>query len=167
MDIPESQDPTFGRKQPDPGAPRALSREDIPHLVALEKICFTVPWTAKQYQTIFGHEAFKVYGLTNGSDLVAYVTLFASSWEMEVLNLAVRPDQRRRGHARRLLGHVLHLCGKMGIKRGYLEVRRSNVAALNLYAAFGFAQVGVRKAYYPDNREDAIVMRLDFEPDQA
>jgi ribosomal-protein-alanine N-acetyltransferase len=81
---------------------------------------------------------------------------------MEILNLAVRPDRRRQGLGRHLLGHVLHLCDNMGIKRGYLEVRRSNDAARNLYQAYGFAEVGVRSKYYPDNREDAIIMRLDF-----
>jgi ribosomal-protein-alanine N-acetyltransferase len=51
----------------------------------------------------------------------------------------------------------------MGIKRGYLEVRRSNSPAQSLYRAFGFEEVGVRRRYYPDNREDAIIMRLDLE----
>ncbi len=146
-------------------APQTLSLKDIPSLVALETQCFSVPWSAKQYETVMGNEPFKVFGVRCGPSLLGYLTLFAAAWEMEILNLAVHPDYRRQGYARSLLGHVLQLCDKMGIKRGYLEVRRSNVAAQSLYQAFGFQEVGVRKRYYPDNQEDAIIMRLDFEAD--
>lgn len=142
--------------------PQTLSTVDIPCLVALETLCFSVPWTAKQYETVMGNEPFQVFGVRSGPLLLGYLTLFAAAWEMEILNLAVHPDYRRQGHARSLLSHVLQLCDKMGIKRGYLEVRRSNIAAQSLYQAFGFAEVGVRRHYYPDNREDAIIMRLDF-----
>lgn len=153
---------------PRPGAapgclPEELGLPDIPQLVELEKLCFAVPWSAKQYRTVLGNEPFRVFGLRLGTELIAYVTLYSAAFEMEILNIAVRPDWRRRGLGRRLLTHVLHLCRKMGIQRGYLEVRRSNIPAQALYRAFGFEEVGVRKGYYPDNREDAIIMRLEFE----
>lgn len=148
-----------------PGMPRVLVKADIPDLVALEKLCFSVPWSAKQYETVLGNKPFHVFGIRHETELVGYLTLFAADWEMEILNIAVNPSHRRRGHARRMLDHVLHLCRKMGIKRGYLEVRRSNIPAQSLYAASGFKEVGVRKRYYPDNREDAIIMRLDMNPD--
>lgn len=145
--------------------PRRLGKPDIPGLVALEKLCFSVPWSAKQYAAVIGNQPFNVFGLEQGGQLVAYITYFAADWEMEILNIAVHPTLRRQGLGRLLLGHVLQLCRTMGIKRGYLEVRRSNIAAQGLYAAFGFAEVGVRKRYYPDNKEDALVMRLEMEPE--
>lgn len=145
------------------GAPLELGKQDIPDLVAMERLCFSVPWTAKQYETVLGNEPFRLFGVREQGELIGYLTLYAAAWEMEILNIAVHPSRRRRGHARRLLSHVLHLCLKMGIKRGYLEVRRSNEAAQALYRAFGFEEVGVRRRYYPDNREDAIIMRLDLE----
>ena len=150
-----------------PGAPQTLTTKDIPCLVALETQCFSVPWSARQYETVMGNEPFHVFGIRRAPLLLGYLTLFAASWEMEILNLAVHPEHRRQGHARALMRHVLQLCDKMGIKRGYLEVRRSNVAAQGLYRAFGFEEVGVRRRYYPDNREDAIIMRLDFEAGPA
>lgn len=140
-----------------------LGVPDIPELVALEKLCFTVPWTAMQYAKVLKQEAFKVFGVRVDGALTGYVTFFGADWEMEILNIAVHPARRRLGLGRFMLSRVLHLCRDMGVKRGYLEVRRSNVAAQSLYAAHGFAEVGVRKRYYPDNREDAIVMRLDFD----
>jgi len=147
--------------------PQTLSKADIPCLVALETQCFSVPWSAKQYETVMDNAPFHVYGIRGGPQLLGYLTLFTAAWEMEILNLAVHPAHRRQGHARSLMRHVLQLCDKMGIKRGYLEVRRSNVAAQSLYQAFGFEEVGVRKRYYPDNREDAIIMRLDFDAGSA
>ena len=145
------------------GMPSDLAVSDIPDLVALEKLCFSVPWSAKQYSTVFGNDPFQVFGVRSGGQLVSYLTLYAAAWEMEILNIATHPEHRRLGHAKRLLIHVLHLCREMGIKRGYLEVRRSNSPAQSLYRAFGFEEVGVRRRYYPDNREDAIIMRLDLE----
>jgi len=149
------------------GMPVELGKEDIPQLVALEKLCFTVPWSAKQYETVLGNEPFRLFGVREGEELAGYLTLYAAAWEMEILNIAVNPSLRRRGHARRMLSHALQLCREMGIKRGYLEVRRSNVPAQNLYRSFGFEEVGVRRRYYPDNREDAIIMRLDLETASA
>jgi len=147
-----------------PGAPEVLGPEDIPALVALEKLCFSVPWTAKQYGTVMENEPFRLFGIREGNELAGYLTLYAAAWEMEILNIAVHPSRRRRGYGRRMLSHVLQLCRKMGIKHGFLEVRRSNVPAQGLYRAFGFQEVGVRKGYYPDNREDAIIMRLELDP---
>lgn len=147
--------------------PESLGKNDVADLVALEKLCFSVPWSAKQYATVMDNEPFRVVGLRREGALAGYLTFFAAAWEMEVLNIAVRPDLRRQGIGRQLLDHVLQLCRSMGMKRGYLEVRRSNVAARTLYEAFGFEEVGVRKRYYPDNQEDAIVMRLEFEVDPS
>lgn len=144
--------------------PVALGRKDIRDLVALEKLCFSVPWTEKQYETVLGNEPFRLFGIREQGELVGYCTLYVAAWEMEILNIAVHPSRRRLGLGRLLLSHVLHLCRKMGIKRGYLEVRRSNEPAQALYRGFGFEEAGVRKRYYPDNREDAIIMRLDLEP---
>jgi ribosomal-protein-alanine N-acetyltransferase len=56
----------------------------------------------------------------------------------------------------------LQNCIKMGIEQAYLEVRRSNTAALVLYTGFGFIQTGTRKGYYPDNKEDALILSLDL-----
>ncbi|GAB6035558.1 ribosomal protein S18-alanine N-acetyltransferase [Fundidesulfovibrio butyratiphilus] len=145
--------------------PESLDKDDVAELVALEKLCFSVPWSAKQYATVMDNDPFHVVGLRLHGELAGYLTFFAAAWEMEVLNIAVRPDLRRRGIGRQLLGHVLQLCRSMGMKRGYLEVRRSNVAARTLYEAFGFEEVGLRKRYYPDNQEDAIVMRLELGED--
>ena len=138
-----------------------LTKADIPALAALEKLCFSDPWGKDQYAGVFDSAPFLAFGIRQGQNLVSFVTLYAAAGEMEIVNIATHPDFRRQGHARTLLAHVLQVCRNMGIQRGYLEVRRSNAAAKSLYGAFGFTRAGVRKRYYPDNREDAIVMRLE------
>ena len=142
-----------------------LTHADIPALASLEKLCFGKPWDADQYRSVFDEAPFRAFGIREGTELVSFVTFYAAAGEMEIVNIGTHPDFRRQRHARTLLAHVLQVCRNMGIKHGYLEVRRSNVAARGLYGALGFEEAGVRKGYYPDNREDALIMHLGFESD--
>ncbi len=143
-----------------------LSNEDAEQLLTLEQLCFSHPWDARQFNLAFEMELFYVFGLKEGDRLLAYLSFYHSVDEMEILNFAVAPQFRRLGIGRRLLGLVLQIGSKMGIERVVLEVRNSNVAARNLYACFGFEQVGLRKAYYPDNREDALILQLLCAPER-
>jgi [ribosomal protein S18]-alanine N-acetyltransferase len=142
-----------------------LGLDDLPALLELERECFSFPWTEAQYRLGLENKAFLVFGLKDAEQVAAYLSFHQAAGEMEVLNLATAPALRRQGLGRRLLGLVLQICRKMGIEHAYLEVRRSNAAALALYASFGFSQVGLRKGYYPDNGEDAVLMRLDLARD--
>jgi ribosomal-protein-alanine N-acetyltransferase len=139
-----------------------LGPDDLPQLLPLERQCFSHPWSERQFRLGLDNKAFYVFGLKRDAELAAYCSFHAAAGEMEIMNIAVAPHLRRRGLARRLLGLVLQICRNMGIEQGYLEVRRSNAAARALYEAFGFAECGVRKGYYPDNGEDAVLMRLDL-----
>jgi ribosomal-protein-alanine N-acetyltransferase len=82
--------------------------------------------------------------------------------EMEILNIAVRPELRRRGLGARLLGLALGICAEMGVRLAALEVRTGNAPALALYARFGFVRVGLRRGYYADTGEDAVLMNLEL-----
>lgn len=139
-----------------------LGPDDLPQLLPLERECFSHPWSERQFRLGLDNQAFFVFGMKHDATLAAYCSFHAAAGEMEVMNIAVAPALRRRGLARRLLGLVLQICRNMGIQQGYLEVRRSNAAARALYEAFGFSEYGVRKGYYPDNGEDAVLMRLDL-----
>jgi ribosomal-protein-alanine N-acetyltransferase len=131
-------------------------------VVALERLCFSSPWTAEQFNLAFKQEVFHVFGLRTGGRLAAYVAFYHAADQMEILNLAVHPDLRRCGFAKRLLGLTLQIARKMGILTATLEVRQTNEAAQQLYKVFGFVQVGRRKEYYPDTREDALVLSLNL-----
>ncbi len=138
--------------------PALLGPRDAGRLAAFEKDCFPHPWTEEQFRSCLGGDHFFCYGIELDGRLVAYVTVSRAAGEMEILNLAVRPELRRRGLASSLLGHVLQLACETGMTDAYLEVRVSNAPALALYARFGFTCRGRRKAYYPDNREDALLL---------
>jgi ribosomal-protein-alanine N-acetyltransferase len=135
---------------------------DLDDLVTLEKVCFPHAWTEQQFWLCLKQKVYYIFGLKKKSKLTAYISFYHMADEMEILKLAVHPAHRRKGLGKHLLGLVLQNCIKMGIEQAYLEVRRSNTAAYALYTGFGFIQTGVRKEYYPDNKEDALILFLNL-----
>ena len=135
---------------------------DLDDLVVLEKICFPRAWTEQQFWLCLKQKEYYIFGLKKEGKLAAYLSFHHVADEMEILKLAVHPAHRRKGLGKYLLGLVLQNCMKMDIKKVYLEVRKSNISAHALYAGFGFIQIGVRKDYYSDNNEDAIILFLDL-----
>ena len=136
---------------------------DLDDLIALEKICFPHAWTEQQFWLCLKQKQYYIFGLKKKGELAAYISFFNVADEMEILKLAVHPAYRLKGLGKRLLGLVLQNCIEMGIEQVYLEVRRSNTAALALYTGFGFIQTGIRKRYYPDNKEDALLLFLNLQ----
>ena len=124
---------------------------------AIERECFTLPWSEEQCRAAFGQKAFAAFGLFNGECLEGYISIYHTEDELEILNLAVLPDERRRGYGRRILGVVLRLARKMAINKILLEVRVGNRPAICLYESCGFKREGVRKKYYTDTGEDALI----------
>lgn len=158
------------------GAKAVFERLDsgyLPELLTLEKACFASPWSEEQFNLALEQKLFNVFGLvlpataTEPRQLLAYLSLYHVADEMEIFNLAVDKSFRRQGLARRLLGLVLQIGRRMGIRYTFLEVRVGNVPARNLYGSFGFEQVGLRKGYYPDNGEDALILRLELNNETA
>jgi [ribosomal protein S18]-alanine N-acetyltransferase len=139
-----------------------LGSVDLEQVLALEKHCFSCPWSEKQFRLALDQKLFNIFGLRECGRLLAYLSLYHTDGEMEILNLAVTPERRRQGLGGRLLGLVVQIGRNMGVDIVLLEVRESNVAARSLYAGFGFRQVGVRRRYYPDNGEDALLLRMDL-----
>ncbi len=140
--------------------------DHIADVVAIERLSFGVPWS---YEAFAGELKVKnseslVAILNKGkeSKVVGYITGRWASDEAEIVNLAVHPDARRRGIARKLLLNLLDNLERKGVKKAFLEVRENNVAAIRLYEALGFKRVGLRKGYYVDTGEDALIMRLDI-----
>ena len=97
------------------------------------------------------------FGLLREEELVAYISFYHIGDEVEILNLAVLPTERRSGHGRRILQLVLQAAAKMGIQNVLLEVRTGNLPAVALYESCGFRRLGVRSRYYPDTNEDALI----------
>jgi ribosomal-protein-alanine N-acetyltransferase len=102
--------------------------------------------------------------LEDGGPAIGVILAWAVVDELHLINVATHPDFRRRGVAHALLGTTLQRAIHDGTRLVLLEVRRSNRAALGLYRAHGFSAMGVRRAYYSDNSEDAIEMMLAIDP---
>jgi ribosomal-protein-alanine N-acetyltransferase len=150
----------------------AAGDDDLPELLALEGSSFSNPWTAEHFRQELGRpERGRVLVMRTadrsapqGRRIVAYVVFQTVADELHVLNLAVRGDLRRRGLGRRLL----RLVSELGLRRGaevvWLEVRRGNRAGIGLYQAEGFEQTGLRRGYYANPDEDAVVLRKRLSP---
>jgi ribosomal-protein-alanine N-acetyltransferase len=136
--------------------------DDVAELTALESLCFTSPWDEERFLLGLQRKIFHVFGFRCHEGIVAYLSVYHVAAEMEILNLAVHPEYRRRGLGRDLLCKVLKIGIKMGMEQAHLEVRETNTSAHKLYESSGFAVVGRRKKYYPDTKEDALLMTICF-----
>ncbi len=121
-------------------------------------------WSAAHFQAACAAERGRHVIVARGPlGLLAFCALACAADEVEVHNLAVRPDARRQGLGRALLRHALTLGRARGARRAFLEVRAGNKAARALYAACGFALDGRRRDYYSEPREDALLLVRNLE----
>jgi ribosomal-protein-alanine N-acetyltransferase len=136
------------------------SEADLDAVLQIEQESFTSPWTREMYVSELQNVGVSFCYVAR--DAEGRVVGFCSFWrvadELHINNLAVAPAYRRRGIGRALLGHVLGEADRLGTRRTTLEVRRSNEPARQLYAQFGFAPAGVRRGYYTNPVEDALVL---------
>src|SRR5918996_4198344 len=129
--------------------------DDIEEILALEAVVFTNPWPREMLaRELADSPVTRLYALRNtGGRLVGFCLCWVVLDELHVNTIAVVPELRRRGLARRLMRHVLAEAAAAGARRATLEVRRSNLAALALYAQLGFAVCAVRPRYYTHPEE--------------
>lgn len=132
---------------------------DAKSIAEMEKICFTVPWS---YEAILAElmenqRAFYLVAESNGK-IIGYAGVWMILDEGHITNVAVLPQYRGRKTGTALVKQLLQITEAMGIVRHTLEVRRSNRSAIALYEKLGFQTAGVRKGYYIDNGEDALIM---------
>jgi len=139
-----------------------LTAVDLDEVVELESICFAYHWTREQFLMGLDRGIFTILGTWAAGTLVSYIAFSLIEDEMEILNLAVHPAHRKKGLATLLLTEAFKICRKQGIKKSYLDVKRSNFQAIGLYRKFGYRQTGVRLNYYPDTKEDALLFMYDF-----
>ena len=136
---------------------------EIDAILAVERASFTNPWTREMYLAELDHQgvAFFYVARDAGRRVVGFCSFWRVLDELHVNNLAVLPEYRRQGVASALLARVLEAGASMGSRRATLEVRHSNDAARRLYGGFGFVVAGIRRAYYTNPIEDALVLYRD------
>ena len=139
-----------------------LTEAHIPQMVELEKICFSLPWTADMIRSELNNPSCLYLAAVDGDTLVGYIGVQTVLDEGYINNVAVRPEYRRRGIAAALIALLVEQAQAIGLAFMTLEVRESNAPAIALYEKLGFTTVGRRKNYYEKPREDAILMTIFF-----
>jgi ribosomal-protein-alanine N-acetyltransferase len=136
------------------------SDADLDAVLDIEANSFTSPWTRDMYVAELQNVgvSFCFVARSTAGRVVGYCSCWRVVDELHINNLAVSPTSRRKGVAKALLTHVLQEGVRLGARRATLEVRRSNDAARQLYSQLGFAPAGVRRAYYTNPVEDALVL---------
>lgn len=134
---------------------------DLDAMMEIENRSFTLPWSRQFYEQLWPQDAIDIWVGWYEQELVAYYLIQTVGSEMELHTFAVKPELRRQGIGKKLMEHMLARADERGVKHIFLQVRPSNKEAISLYTHLGFLPIAVRKSYYQDNGEDALVMRLD------
>jgi [ribosomal protein S18]-alanine N-acetyltransferase len=140
-----------------------LDERDLDEVLAIERASFSNPWTRDMFVwELQNRDVSYGYVLrTSEGRVAAFCTVWIIQDELHINNVAVHPDQRGQGAGMAVLRFVLRLAAGLGARRATLEVRRSNAAARRLYERLGFRIVGVRRNYYSDPPEDALILWCD------
>lgn len=146
---------------------RPMKMDDLPAVITLDQQSFSLPWPESSFRFEMESNPLARCWVAETTDeagaplMVAMIVIWLIVDEAHVATIAVHPDYRRQGIARRLLAFALIDAYHAGMEKSFLEVRRGNGAAISMYERFGYREVGVRRKYYQDNGEDAVLMDLD------
>jgi ribosomal-protein-alanine N-acetyltransferase len=146
---------------------RRLDARDLDVVEVIERAAYPTPWSRSMFEAELRKPSSLALGAFTEEDLLvgyAFVSRYVDAWH--VMNIAVADAYRRRGIASALLLRLFQVT-ETDPRRGYtLEVRVSNVGAISLYERLGFERRGIRRGYYTDNREDALIMWREPEPSE-
>lgn len=143
---------------------REMKLEDIPQILIVERESFPVPWTEGAFHNELLHNQYAHYAvMLHEGQIIGYAGLWLIIDEAHITNIAIRERYRGRKLGRKLLQHIIDTAAELGAERMTLEVRVTNRIAQRLYERFRFRPVGVRKGYYTDNNEDALIMWAEIQ----
>ncbi len=134
--------------------------EDLEAVLEIEEVSFPTPWSRNSflYELTENQRAIYLVAKNEFNKVVGYIGMWVVFDEGHITNLAAHPLYRRQGVGRTLLNELVAVARRNGVQYLTLEVRRSNLSAQDLYQKIGFVHMGVRRKYYLDNREDALIM---------
>lgn len=142
-----------------------LEREHIKKIADLEKICFSEPWSENALLDAFVRGT-KFFVAVGDSGVLGYIGISCILDEGYITNVAVFPEERKKGIGRALIERVFDLAKELSLAFVSLEVRQSNSGAISLYEKMGFKREGIRKNFYDSPKEDAIIMTKRFDKDE-
>ena len=139
----------------------SLQKDHIPKILEIEQVTHSAPWSQRSFENELEHK----YGIFLVGLIQGEVSAYGGVWilvdEAHVTNVVVKSELRGQGIGRKLMIELLTQARSKGAVCATLEVRATNAAAIHLYEELGFVQSTTRKQYYPDNKEDAVVMMLN------
>lgn len=144
-----------------------MLKSDVKAVAAIDRECFSVPWSEKSFMDETENEFAVYFVARHDGECIGYGGFWRVFPEGDITNVAVLPKWRRRGVATAILDKMIRRARQLGLECLNLEVRRSNTAAQRLYADTGFVVTGERKRFYSDNREDALIMKLNLNTEQC
>ena len=148
---------------------REMTSDDLGRVIDVEIAAYEHPWTLGIFRDCL-RVGYSCWVYEDQATVVAYGIVMLGGAEAHVLNLCTHPDYQRRGIGRLMLNHLTQVSRESGADTILLEVRESNIIAMQLYLSADFHQLGGRTGYYPDHegREDAIILAknliTDFDP---
>jgi len=139
-----------------------MREEHLDRVIEIESLSFNQPYSKDIFFEELSLDIAHPQILRVGDQIVGFIDYWIVRGEIHLINVAVHPAYRRRRFASFLMNHLEDVAHRQGIEKIFLDVRRSNAAAIALYDKFDFKKVGVRRRYYSDNDEDALVMSKTF-----
>lgn len=139
-----------------------MTSKDIDGVFEVEKNCFEHHWSKESFKKELINENARYLVAKLGGKIVGYVGIWLILDEGHITNVAVHNDYRGQKIGDKLVQSLVNLCKENNINSMTLEVRVSNIVAQNLYKKYGFKLAGIRKEYYSDNKEDAMIMWNDI-----
>lgn len=141
---------------------KKITHQDLPEIQKMERAVYPNPWSEKSMASSIQHSS--CHGVkmcsADGAQVLGYAFLLISCDDAELLNLTIKPEHQAQGLGEKLLRQLLSMGKEAGVKRVFLEVRKSNIVAIKLYQKLGFQSISDRKNYYHHNGvyEDAAIM---------
>ncbi len=139
-----------------------MEREHLEAVAELERVCFTQPWSYKSLEEELDNDTAHFFVALSEGSVVGYIGVYVVCESCFVTNVAVYPDFRRKGVGRALLKIAIMTADAMGTDFISLEVRKTNYPAISLYQSLGFEEMGLRKNFYRNPTEDALIMTKIF-----
>ena len=137
---------------------RPMLEVDLPQVVEIEKASMPSPWSRELFEEELHRERAHYFVVEKDGKVAGYMGYWEAPEEAHVINLAIGPEFRKQGLGQEMIERCMDYAVKRGARLATLEARESNTAARNLYEKCQFRMVAIRKKYYSDNQEDAVVM---------
>ncbi|MGN1369334.1 MAG: ribosomal protein S18-alanine N-acetyltransferase [Aristaeellaceae bacterium] len=144
---------------------RRMTAQDVDGVAAVEAATFPTPWSREAFASEMRNVAARYLVAEKAGKIIGYAGAWIILDESHITNIAVLKEERGQGIGRALTSGLMQYLSNLGAAYATLEVRKSNEVAQNLYKSLGFIKLGVRKRYYEDNDEDALIMVCDHMPE--